>query len=81
VKNTAASAALLLAAFAIFVVSTRSSFADGMDVQKRYHHRRTVWVEPPPYEVCRVGWWQTLHWGHVRPRWGARCYGPVAYRY
>ena len=27
----------------------------------------------------RFGWWQTLHWGHVRPRWGGRCYGPVAY--
>lgn len=22
---------------------------------------------------CRVGWWQTLRSGHVRPRWGMRC--------
>jgi hypothetical protein len=23
---------------------------------------------------CRTGWWQTLHYGHVRPRWATFCY-------
>lgn len=78
-KKTSALIALILTIVVVSVVSIRSSFADGMDAPKRYHHRRTVWVAPPPYEVCRFGWWQTLHWGHVRPRWGGRCYGPVAY--
>jgi hypothetical protein len=26
---------------------------------------------PPPF--CRLGWWQTLRDGHVRPQWGLRC--------
>jgi hypothetical protein len=31
-------------------------------------------VEPAPFSTaCRVGWWQTLRYGHVRPRWGAWC--------
>jgi hypothetical protein len=24
--------------------------------------------------LCRTGWWQTLTYGHVRPRWGTFCY-------
>jgi hypothetical protein len=23
--------------------------------------------------LCRLGWWQTLRYGHVRPQWGIRC--------
>jgi hypothetical protein len=22
---------------------------------------------------CRIGWWQTVQFGHVRPRWAMRC--------
>jgi hypothetical protein len=29
-------------------------------------------VSYPPGE-CRVGWWQTLRAGHVRPHWAIRC--------
>ena len=62
-KKTSALIALILTIVVVSVVSIRSSFADGMDAPKRYHHRRTVWVAPPPYEVCRFGWWQTLTLG------------------
>ena len=24
--------------------------------------------------LCRVGWWQTLRYGHVRPAWGEWCW-------
>jgi hypothetical protein len=35
-----------------------------------------------PYEgACSVGWWQTLRYGHVRPQWGVRCFGPPRRRY
>lgn len=27
----------------------------------------------PDYYACRLGWWQTLRYGHVRPLWGVRC--------
>lgn len=27
----------------------------------------------PRYEYCRVGWWQTLKYGKVRPRWAMLC--------
>jgi hypothetical protein len=23
---------------------------------------------------CRVGWWRTIDWGKVRPRYAGRCY-------
>lgn len=25
------------------------------------------------YGSCRIGWWQTLWYGHVRPRWAVHC--------
>jgi hypothetical protein len=31
--------------------------------------------------ACSVGWWQTLRYGHVRPQWGVRCFGPARRRY
>jgi hypothetical protein len=30
--------------------------------------------------ACSVGWWQTLRYGHVRPQWGVRCFGPARRR-
>jgi hypothetical protein len=30
-------------------------------------------VQPPAVAYCRVGWWQGLSNGHVRPHWGAWC--------
>jgi hypothetical protein len=41
------------------------------------HHRRhphVAYVEYlQGYGPCRTGWWQTLRYGHVRPRWGTWC--------
>ena len=45
-------------------------------VHKHRSHHRTAYVRIAPAETdyyCREGWWQTLRFGHVRPRWGVRC--------
>lgn len=35
------------------------------------HHAHVAYTDfIPYYEGCRIGWWQTLRYGHVRPRWG-----------
>jgi hypothetical protein len=39
---------------------------------KHQRYYRVAWVEPWP--ACEFGWWQTLRYGHVRPRGGWRCY-------
>ncbi len=40
---------------------------------KRY--TRITYVDPAHYaDYCRLGWWQTLRYGHVRPYWGIRCH-------
>jgi hypothetical protein len=41
----------------------------------RHRYRRVASLEQVSYTSsdCRVGWWQTLRSGHVRPRWGAIC--------
>jgi len=42
-----------------------------------YHHRMHVAYADmnsnSNYPACRIGWWQTLAYGHVRPRWAAWC--------
>jgi hypothetical protein len=45
--------------------------ANGYQWKHQWHHGIAL-VEPRP--PCEVGWWQTLRYGHVRPRWGMRCY-------
>lgn len=48
--------------------------ADGWHWHHHYkHHAHLAYVEYAPDNECRVGWWQTLRYGHVRPRWGAWC--------
>jgi hypothetical protein len=39
-------------------------------------YRRCAYIEAtvPINAPCRVGWWQTLRYGHVRPHWGTVCY-------
>jgi hypothetical protein len=74
----------LVVALAIGIAS--SSTAAGSDRNpfigqwKRYRH--TVYSEPPgfPNTSCRVGWWQTLRYGHVRPRWSMICNSRLAPR-
>ena len=41
-----------------------------------YRHRaRYAYADTNPnyYPACRVGWWQTLAHGHVRPHWAVWC--------
>jgi hypothetical protein len=55
----------------------RSASADGIEywrhVHHHHHHRYLRMREAEAYPQCYVGWWQTLRFGHVRPRWGAYC--------
>ncbi len=39
------------------------------------HHRRRAERQVVYYEYCRGGWWQTLNYGQVRPRWAVQCRG------
>jgi hypothetical protein len=57
-----------------------STSADGMyrghrpHFSRHFHHRRLAWDEAAvSYQECYTGWWQTLSFGHVRPRWGTYC--------
>jgi len=49
--------------------------ADGRLHYRAYrHHAPIAYIEAVPYDGnCRIGWWQTLRYGHVRPRWGEWC--------
>ena len=59
----------LLALVAVDLTAV-DSHADGLRIRhKRYHYR----VADFQYDHCRLGWWQTLRFGHVRPYWGVRC--------
>ena len=69
----------ILIAVAFIVLGTADPACAGAgDKRKRvkqshgaYH---TSWVyRPSVYNYCRVGWWQTLRYGKVRPRWAAFC--------
>jgi hypothetical protein len=42
--------------------------ADGWPHHHGKHHAQVAYTD-----WCRVGWWQSLYYGHVRPRWEARC--------
>jgi hypothetical protein len=57
---------------ALVLVSSAPVRADGYDRPYRPY---------AGYEGCSVGWWQTLRYGHVRPQWGVRCFGPTRRRY
>jgi hypothetical protein len=41
------------------------------------HHVRLAYADPGAYYYyysgCRIGWWQSLAYGHVRPHWGIWC--------
>jgi hypothetical protein len=66
---------ILLAAVAGLLSADIASAAD-LDVRTRgVRARRVAALEQVVYTPgeCRVGWWQTLRAGHVRPLWGVRC--------
>jgi hypothetical protein len=59
------------------VLSNNVSSADlDRDVIQWKKSRRVAYVDTtvPSSTLCRTGWWQTLRYGHVRPRWGTICY-------
>lgn len=66
-----AMAALTLAMLAAQVAP---GAADGWAYHRPYKHPHAAYVEAvPDYGVCRVGWWQTVRYGHVRPQWAEYC--------
>ncbi len=77
IQATTAVRGLLTSALVLLVVATASApaAADGYE-RLHYRHRhqaRIVYASPAEYGVCRIGWWQGLRYGHVRPHWGAWC--------
>jgi hypothetical protein len=57
---------------ALVLVSSAPVRADGYDRP----YRPSAGYDAPYEGGCSVGWWQTLRYGHVRPQWGVRCFGP-----
>ena len=62
-------AAVCALTLAILFAHVERGSADGW---VRYHHTRhhphVAHVESLAYyDGCRIGWWQTLRYGHVRP--------------
>ena len=67
--STAAIISLLLV-----ILSASPGWADSWTYHHRRHHQHVTLAEYlPAYGTCRTGWWQTLRYGHVRPRWGTWC--------
>jgi hypothetical protein len=50
-----------------------ASAADLGMSKERVRHVSSERRVSPAYE-CRVGWWRTIDWGKVRPRYAGRCY-------
>jgi hypothetical protein len=76
-RLTQAAIVLSVATFAIFA-RTGDAPADEWGWHHHRHHHahyvRVGYVEPAPYyPSCRVGWWQTLRYGRVRPQWAEFC--------
>jgi len=40
----------------------------------KYRRYANIEATVPINAPCRVGWWQTLRYGHVRPRWARICF-------
>lgn len=62
-------------ALIMLTLEVTAGFADGVAHHHRRHHSHVSYVEyVPAYgEACRSGWWQTLRYGHVRPKWRTWC--------
>jgi len=62
--------------FVLILASIGAAAADGWIHHHRHHTRHThaAYADLVPYyRDCRVGWWQSLYYGHVRPRWEVWC--------
>jgi hypothetical protein len=76
VKRLLANAATIGALMAVVIFGHITPGAADGTVHHRYdkHHAHVAYVEyVSGYGACRTGWWQTLRYGHVRPRWGTWC--------
>ncbi len=72
-RHVTYAAALGALTLAILVAQVAPGSADGV-AHRHYYRHRVAYVEyVPDYGACRTGWWQTLRYGHVRPRWGTWC--------
>ena len=57
---------------ALIMAQFDPAMADGYYHPSR-HRLAYAGSDPASDGACSVGWWQTLRYGHVRPRWGVRC--------
>ena len=59
----------------LFLIQIAPAMADEWGPHHHFrHHRHLAYVEYVPESgACRVGWWQTLRYGHVRPHWAVWC--------
>jgi hypothetical protein len=67
--------AICAVTFALLCLQVDIGSADGWAHYHHYrHHAHVAYVEPDPYDGgWRIGWCQTLRYGHVKPRWGEWC--------
>ena len=70
-----ASASLLALAALLTVTLAQTEQALAGRYQRHYQHHVGVAYtdETRADRFCRVGWWQSLRFGQVRPYWAVRC--------
>jgi hypothetical protein len=75
VKRFLAQPVLALCALSIIFlfVFAHIGSASADDLRHRHQYKHHPLHEHLTYRECRVGWWQTLYYGHVRPRWEVWC--------
>jgi hypothetical protein len=75
VKRSLAPRSFALCALSVILlfVFAHIGSASADDLRHRHHYKRQPHDEHLTYRECRVGWWQTLYYGHVRPRWDVWC--------
>ena len=71
-----ASASLLALAAFLTVTLAQTEPALAGRYQRFYKHHVSVGYtnETRADDFCRVGWWQSLRYGQVRPYWAVRCH-------
>jgi hypothetical protein len=66
---------IMIAAGVMAVATAGGQAADLTAVKKgAYREARVTYREyPARVRDCNGGWWQTVQWGHVQPRYLVRC--------
>lgn len=72
----------LLAVAVLGLTAVTPGLAADLVVRKPLKTARGLAIEARLHRVydCRAGWWQTVTWGKVMPRYAERCYYRVAGR-